>query len=52
MPKVLQGDIFTLVYNEASYAGFYRAYNRVRAGYYIRKPNRRLYLYIKYYRTY
>ena len=47
IPKGLEKDLFELAHDQLAHAGFHRAYNRLRATYFIRKLSRHLKRYIQ-----
>jgi len=49
IPKTLEKDIFFIIYDEYTHAGFYRAYDIIIASVYIRNLSRRFKIYITYY---
>ena len=50
--KTLEKDIFFIIYNKYTHAGFYRAYDTIIASIYIRNLSRRFKIYIIYYPQY
>ncbi len=50
--KILEKDIFSITYNEYTYAGFYRAYDIIIASVYIKNLSRRFRIYITHYPQY
>ena len=49
IPKLIEQNIFELVYNKRNYIGFYRIYKNIVDNYYIRYLTRRFKYYILYY---